>query len=153
MLGSRRGGRELAWLPWRRGTTGPLLPGGRLDDRATLLRRGGAALRKHYGLRCARAEQKPPTPPHPTPCPQHHQPLHPSRGIPIRGQTHSDTMTCVFHLLLPVLYSYHSGSTSFPPSHLPIQFVDLPLLSRSLVTPCGQVQGAFPSPHLPCPLL
>lgn len=114
---------------------------------------GGAALRKHYGLRCARAEQKPSTPPHPTPCPQHHQPLHPSRGIPIRGQTHSDTMTCVFHLLLPILYSYHSGSTSFPPNHLPIQFVDLPLLSRSLVTPCGQVQGAFPSPHLPCPLL
>lgn len=150
MLGSRRGGRELAWLPWRRGTTGPLLPRGETGRQSDIAMEGQLC---GSTMAFAVQELNRSPPPHPTPCPQHHQPLHPPRGIPIRGQTHSDTMTCVFHLLLPVLYSYHSGSTSFPPSHLPIQFVDLPLLSRSLVSPCGQVQGAFPSPHLPCPLL
>lgn len=152
MLGSRkRGGRELAWLPWRRGTTGPLLPReevGRQSDIAMEGQLCGSTM----ALAVQELDRILPTTAPSRPHPQHHQSLHPSRDIPICGQTCSDTMTCVFHLLPPVLYYYHSGSTSFPPSHLPVQFVDL-LLSRSLVTPCGQVQWAFLSPHLPCPLL
>lgn len=68
-------------------------------------------------------------------------------------QTCLNTMTCVFfHLLPPPLCSPHPvGSAASPPGHLPAQFAEL-LLSRSLMTPCGQVQWAFLGPRLPCPL-
>lgn len=106
----------------------------------------GAARWKHHGTHKVGAGQDPSSPPAISVLP-------PESFQSVCRQTCLNTMTCVFfHLLPPPLCSPHPvGSAASPPGHLPAQFAEL-LLSRSLMTPCGQVQWAFLGPHLPCPL-